>query len=102
MSDIKCPYCGADQDIDHDDGVGYREDEVNQQQCSSCEKYFVFTTSISYYYEVEKADCLNDGKHVWRLTHTHPKEYSRMKCSMCDDSRQPTPEERIEYKLDEK
>ena len=27
MSDMQCPYCGADQEVCHDDGAGYSEDE---------------------------------------------------------------------------
>lgn len=63
MSDIECPYCGEDQDICHDDGQGYAEDTLHEQQCGDCEKNFVFTTSISFYYEADKADCLNGAEH---------------------------------------
>ena len=55
MSDIDCPYCGKGQDINHDDGYGYEEDEIFEQECSGCDKVFVFTTSIDFYYEAEKA-----------------------------------------------
>ena len=24
-SDVECPYCGAEQEINHDDGYGYDE-----------------------------------------------------------------------------
>jgi hypothetical protein len=101
MSDTNCPYCGEPIDINHDDGYGYEEDEIHQQECSNCGKTFTFTTSILYCYETSKASCLNGGKHKYELTHTCPKEYSKMRCEMCGDERQPTPEERIEYKLDE-
>lgn len=56
--DVECPYCGEGQEINHDDGYGYEEDRRHEQQCGSCEKHFVFTTSISFYYEAEKADYL--------------------------------------------
>lgn len=25
MSDLQCPYCEADQEVNHDDGMGYDE-----------------------------------------------------------------------------
>lgn len=61
--DIKCPYCGKEQNIDHDDGYGYEEGVTHQQQCRRCGKNFVYTTHISFDYEASKADCLNDGEH---------------------------------------
>ena len=30
------------QDINHDDGYGYEEDVTHEQECSNCEKTFVF------------------------------------------------------------
>ena len=38
--DVYCPYCGAEQEINHDDGYGYEEDRRYQQQCGECEKTF--------------------------------------------------------------
>lgn len=52
MSDVKCPHCGTDQEINHDDGYGYDESERHEQGCFSCNKNFGFTTSIMYCYEV--------------------------------------------------
>jgi hypothetical protein len=96
MSDINCPYCDAEQEINHDDGYGYTEEEIHQQQCGECDKYFTFTTSISFYYEAEKADCLNGAEHDFQPTHTQPVEYTKMRCSMCDESRNPTESEMAE------
>ena len=93
MYDVKCPYCGSEQYICHDDGQGYEEGEYHNQQCSDCEKYFVYTTSISYYYEAEEADCLNGGKYSFRPTTTYPKEFTRMECIQCGEVRQPNDEE---------
>ena len=93
MSDINCPYCGEPQDINHDDGRGYSEDGFHEQQCNMCEKNFVFTTSISYHYEAEKADCLNDGEHNYKATTTILIEYTKMRCTMCDEQRTPTEKE---------
>ena len=87
MKDIECPYCGADLEINHDDGNGYAEGELHQQQCGECDKYFVFTTSISYYYEPQKADCLNDAEHNFQLTSTYPKCCTRFQCTMCDEEK---------------
>ena len=50
MSDINCPYCGFDQEINHDDGYGYNEDESFEQECVSCDKTFKFTVHISFLY----------------------------------------------------
>lgn len=52
MSDVKCPYCGTEQEINHDDGYGYDEDMTHEQMCIFCKKDFKFMTSISYDYEV--------------------------------------------------
>ena len=90
---FNCPYCNAEQEINHDDGYGFMEDEKYQQECGECEKIFTYTTSIVYYYESKKADCLNGTKHDFNPTHTYPKEYTRMRCSMCDEERKPTKEE---------
>ncbi len=97
--DVECPYCEKYQEINHDDGHGYSEDETHQQECGDCGKTFVFTTSILYYYEAEKADCLNGSEHNYEITHTAPKEFSKMRCSMCDDERELTEKERDEHKL---
>ncbi len=98
-SDINCPYCDKGLDINHDDGYGYEEDVLHQQYCSECSKYFTFNTSISYSYEAFKADCLNGQEHQYKPTNTYPKECTKMECSMCEDSRQPTPEERIKFDI---
>ena len=82
--DVECPYCEKWQDICHDDGFGYEEDEVHEQECDDCGKTFVFYTSISYDYESNKADCLNGGKHDLEKTHCYPKELSRWVCKDCD------------------
>lgn len=91
--DVLCPYCDYAQDIDHDDGYGYEESETYNQMCSECDKVFVYTTSISYDHEAYKADCLNDGEHNYEPTETYPKIATKMRCSMCDEERQPTEEE---------
>lgn len=88
--DVQCPYCGHEQDINHDDGYGYEQDRKHEQDCRSCEKTFIYTTMISFDYEVEKADCLNGSEHNWTPTKTYPRECTLMICSICDTERPPT------------
>lgn len=90
MTDVKCPYCGEWQEINHDDGYGYQEDETYHQECSDCEKTFTFTTNISFSYEADKAACLNGGEHKYKSSFTYPREYTKMYCTMCDHRRKPT------------
>ena len=97
MKDLECPYCGTEQDIDHDDGKGYDESQIYQQQCCKCEKYFVYTTYISFSYTPYLADCLNGEVHRYEITHTYPKEFSRMKCVDCGEERELTEEEKQKY-----
>ncbi|NQV38202.1 MAG: hypothetical protein HQ509_09400 [Candidatus Marinimicrobia bacterium] len=91
--DINCPYCGAGQEINHDDGYGYEEGELYEQECPSCNKIFVFDTLITFSYTGYKADCSNGSEHIYEGTHTYPVEYSRMRCTMCACERKPTKEE---------
>ena len=63
MSDLECPYCGADCKVCHDDGFGYAEDVAHEMECHDCGKNFVFNTAISFHYSPAKADCLNGSPH---------------------------------------
>lgn len=81
----ECPYCGEEQKIDHDDGYGYEEDEVYKQECADCEKTFIYTTSISFHYSTEKAECLNGGEHDYRINRNAPYNTARMICTHCDE-----------------
>lgn len=92
-ADCECPYCAAMQEICHDDGYGYEEDGIYQQECSDCGKKFAYTTRIHFYYEVAKADCLNGAEHKWKQTITVPREFTRMRCTDCGEERKPTEEE---------
>ena len=91
--DLECPYCETELEVCHDDGFGYEEGVNHQMECSNCEKSFVFQTSISFYYEPEKADCLNDGKHEWKPQTCYPKEFTKMECQSCGDTREPSESE---------
>ena len=85
MKDVKCPYCGHEQDIVHDDGYGYEEDRVFEQECGSCEKVFAYDTSISFYHTAWKADCLNGGEHDWAPARCFPNYWpDRKRCKLCD------------------
>ena len=94
MADMQCPYCGADQKVNHDDGAGYSEDVAHEHECSACEKVFTFTTFISFSYYPIKADCLNDdGDHDLKFCKSWPEEYSTMRCKCCDYQRKATTHE---------
>jgi Zn ribbon nucleic-acid-binding protein len=85
MSDVNCPYCSESQEINHDDGYGYEDGGVFEQNCVSCGKEFKFVTSISFTYET-----LCNGDHdleqspVARFPHLYS-------CTRCDyfESRRP-------------
>lgn len=83
--DIKCPYCEHPQDIDHDGGsYGFEEDVAHEQECDQCEKTFVYTTSVSYYYDVRKADCLNGSAHTMEPVTHYPSHWPDWKrCADC-------------------
>jgi len=51
--DVACPYCGAGQNICHDDGYGYGGDTYSQE-CGECGETFTYTTETVFYYQVEK------------------------------------------------
>ena len=87
IDDVKCPYCGAGQEINHDDGFGYEENVFHEQECRNCEKTFVFQTTISYYYEAYEAPCKNGGEHKLDPIHGHPAEIYkyRFRCEYCGE-----------------
>lgn len=93
MSDMQCPYCGADQEVNHDDGCGYSEDERHEHECSECEKTFVFRTTIVLYFNPSKADCLNGAEHELQFRKRRPMQYSRMGCKHCGYARTAKPDE---------
>jgi hypothetical protein len=86
-NDVECPYCGEELEICHDDGYGYEEGKTFTQTCGHCDKTFTYTTSISFYYEAEKAPCQNGEPHSLKEIHGFPKEmfaYKR-RCEWCDE-----------------
>jgi len=88
MHDVRCPYCNEYNEINHDDGYGYEEDELHQQECSKCEKTFVYTTFISFSYTSYQADCLNGAEHKFEKTITYPPEFARLRCTDCGEEKQ--------------
>lgn len=81
---VNCPYCGNEQEINHDDGYGLTEDELHQQDCWECDKTFVYETCISFSYSVKPADCLNGAKHDMRPVIHKPQLWPDwVRCSMC-------------------
>ncbi len=89
MHDVNCPYCDAEIEINHDDGYGYEENEAHEQECGKCVKVFIYETSISFHYDVYKADCKNDGEHKWEKINGHPKEFfkNKRRCSICREEK---------------
>lgn len=99
IEDVRCPYCGAKQDIDHEDGYGYEEDKIYNQECPECGKTFAYNTYISFDYDVWKSDCLNGGEHKWEFSISYPKQFSTMFCPNCGERRQLTEEEKIKFNV---
>ena len=88
MSDVKCPYCETDQEINHDDGYGYEEGEDHEQYCTSCSKEFIFTTEISFSYQV----MCQKGDHVMKRYRDKWNPMSH--CENCDHYERIEPEEK--------
>jgi len=84
MEDVECPYCENWQEINHDDSYGYSEDETYEQECGDCDKVFSYTTSMHFYYDAKKADCLNGGGHDWKKTIILPRHWPDARhCMAC-------------------
>lgn len=98
MKDLNCPYCNEELEVCRDDAFVYEEDVDHEMQCSSCEKSFVFNTCITFDFTPYKADCLNDGNHIWEATKTWPIEFTKMECKTCGKIRIPTGQEMTEIK----
>lgn len=82
-----CPYCTAWVDFDTEDK--YQEDEIYEAECTSCDKRFGVTASISWRYYEQKVDCWNTGKHVWKNRVSAPRKYAvgRQACEDCGEER---------------
>lgn len=82
-----CPYCGAEVEINHDDGYGYDEDKTYEQECPHCEKIFCYNTCISFSYDLFEAPCKNGDPHKLKEIHGHPKEFFEYvrRCEYCGE-----------------
>lgn len=87
---VDCPYCGEIQYANlFEYECGYKEDEVYHQDCDHCNHVFVYTATVSYSYEVDKAPCLNGGEHNWKKVIGYPEEFfkGQQYCTYCDGKR---------------
>ena len=89
IKDVECPYCDHEQDIDHDDGYGYAENETFFQECEECGKTFSFTTSVHYYHDAAECPCKNGEDHNWEEIHGCPDWYflNKRRCSYCQEEK---------------
>jgi hypothetical protein len=87
MYDIECPYCGFEQNIDHEDCYGYCEGELYEQECSECGKTFGYETMISYSYTVKKLPCSNGEDHCLEEYKIIPPEFGvgKKMCKWCGE-----------------
>lgn len=93
MNDVECPYCGAEQEICHDDGYGMEENQHHEQECTACDRTFCYTTAIVLLHTAARADCLNGAPHRYRPTTTFPPEHTKMECQDCKYRRPCTEQE---------
>lgn len=85
-NDTNCPYCDHPQDINHDDGYGYEEDIIFEQECSNCGKIFIYTTAIMLLYETEKAPCRNGAPCDFQPVKSFPQLFpDHVRCACCGD-----------------
>jgi hypothetical protein len=78
MSEVDCPYCKHNQEINHDDGYGYDEDNDHEQYCSNCGKYFRYTTHIIFHYDVYCHPAV--AEHVLENSERHPNLFCCINC----------------------
>ncbi|MCP4101996.1 MAG: hypothetical protein GY750_11285 [Lentisphaerae bacterium] len=81
MTDVTCPYCGFEQEINHDDGYGYDESEDYEQECGDCEKTFNYTTGIIFSYQVT---CQDKDHDMVPSGDKWPGMYECKKCDFCE------------------
>ena len=85
MNDANCPYCEKDIEICHEDGYGYEEGEVYEQECCECCKIFGYTTMVTYSYKEFKLPCSNGEPHDLVDIVGSPKEFfvGKKRCKNC-------------------
>lgn len=86
MKDLECPYCGHEQDVCHDDGFGYSEDELHEVECDACEKTYGFRTIIILHYDPVATPCLNGEPHQWKDARRYTSKGTEVfeRCEACD------------------
>lgn len=60
MSEIKCPYCGAEDDDCVSDLWEY-EGYDNESECASCEKPLIINAEVTVSYEAKRPECEDDN-----------------------------------------
>ena len=94
--EIICPYCKKKFNLDQN--KNYQDDVKYKTQCPKCGKWFVFQL-----YDTDclatKAPCLNGGQHDYQLIKMLPEEESKMRCSICNQERELTDEEKEKYRI---
>ena len=87
--DVECPYCGKEQEINHDDGYGYDEGTMHRQECADCGKNFAYETTIDVSHEAFAAPCIDgDAEHDWEETGTIPRCFRKLRCSVCGEEKE--------------
>lgn len=88
-SEVTCPYCLVDFEVNTDDGTHYSDGEEQGDECPNCEKLLMIYSSCTWYREARAAQCLNDGNHKWSdwvsLTEREGQEFVRRRCEDCDE-----------------
>lgn len=85
MSDLECPYCGADNEHDSEQSS---PGKAHHTQCSACEKDFIFHVDWEPCFYSRQADCLNGGEHDWKdLLNEHNRQYYSLRrvCKQCEE-----------------
>jgi hypothetical protein len=85
--EIECPYCNQWTELNHDDGYGYEEGETFNDECEHCSRVFVYTSSMTWYFDARQAPCKNAQPHDWQQIIGYPKEafIGRFRCTFCDE-----------------
>lgn len=95
-TEVTCPYCKEEFDVDTDEGYHYKDGESQEDTCPYCEKKLMIYSSCSWYREAQAADCLNTGEHQWpEWTKHHPlddftKWFATRHCDICGEQQQTT------------
>lgn len=90
MTEIKCPYCGA-EDNDCVSDLWEVEGEDNELECGACEKQIIVNAEVSVTYEAKRMDCVDDQheyENEWKRYDYEDQNHSLWSrdCKNCDDS----------------